>query len=519
VSLSVRTPAYVTLDGLTPVQVESCRRFLTFSDKGVQYLLTRHKQNRWFKANEPEKWLARLEELKAQQKRCLLFESVGKPQLEECGQYFTYSGLKQDLMAHLRIDVSETLVEYPDPKPMAWASPPHMLRPYQVEAAYLCEQHKHCAISLPTGSGKSRVLMELCKRYGLPTIIMAPTKSIAGQLYRDMVKHLGKKYVGMYGDGKKELTKLFTVCIAASLTRVDEDSPAWKWFSTCKVFIADESHMCPADTLEQVCMGVSRLAPYRWFFSATQTRNDGSQMVLKGITGPVVMDLTLKDLVDQGYLAKPLFRMMKVPSNSSFSSMDVQKMTRKHLFCNPDVLRMAAKVANSVIKEHGHRVLILVDEVSQFPLLQPLLKYESRFAHGGVTKENRGTLSPDYWKSDPTDLVARFDNGEFPILVGTGVISMGTDVKSPETVIFLRGGSSVIDIPQSVGRGTRLFTFPDGRQKKSFNFVDFDVHLNDDKYSDSSEWEEDAEISPLHRHALARARMCEKLYPGTMKRM
>jgi superfamily II DNA or RNA helicase len=273
--------------------------------------------------------------------------------------------------------------------------------------------------------------------------------------------------------------------------------------------------MCPADTLEAVCMGVAKEAPYRWFFSATQTRNDGSQMVLKGITGPVAMDLALKDLVDQGYLAKPLFRMMKVVSNSSFQSDDIQEMTRKHLFSNPEVLKAAAKVANSVVASLGHRVLILVDEISQFPLLQPMLKYEARFAHGGVTKDNKKCLPQEYWESDPTDLVARFDNGEFPILVGTGVISMGTDVKTPETVIFLRGGSSVIDIPQSVGRGTRRYTFEDGREKKSFNFVDFDVHLDNGHYQD----EVGDTISPLHRHALARAKMYETLYPGTLRRM
>jgi superfamily II DNA or RNA helicase len=511
--LVVDSPALVRLEGLSGAQRTLARSFLTYTDSGVNYLIQQHKKKRYWKEANPDAWQAHLDELKSQLKACILSEP-------EFGDPTTYSGLAEDLSQELGGVPVQRRIEYPSPSPIPWSTvPEHQARPFQKEMEAALLQARHAAVSVGTGLGKSRSIMDLLHDLGLRACVMAPSQSIARQLHREFTKHLGRKYVGLYGDGRHDVGKLITVGIGASLTRVEPGSDAWDWLSECDVFIADESHLTPARTLEKVCMRLFAKATYRFFFSATQTRMDGTEKVLKGITGPIVYEKSVRSGVDEGYLAKPMFKMLRVRSNSAYSSQDIQKLTREHLFKNADVLNKACDIANKSVKLLGQQVLILVDELDQFPMLQARLQHEVRFAHG---QDNAGDakkrLPKEFWRSDPVELVDRFNAREFPILVGTSCINTGTDIKSVETCIFLAGGKSDIAVPQSVGRTTRggprgvPVIRPDGRQKVACNFVDFAVQLHTEDYDDTDP--ENGTMSPIFRHALARAAIYKSIYPS-----
>src|SRR5205814_3770420 len=127
-----------------------------------------------------------------------------------------------------------------------------------------------------------------------------------------------------------------------SLTRVEKGTSHWKELSQAQVFMADESHLVPSETLARVCLGLCASAPYRFFFSATQMRNDGLDMLLDGITGETVFSMTVKEGVDQGYLARPHFRMVRTSSAEKCFSQDPGRLTRAHLYYNPRVVKHAA---------------------------------------------------------------------------------------------------------------------------------------------------------------------------------
>lgn len=508
--LEVSEPALVRLSGMTPQVVERARRFLTFQDSGVAYMLAQHRKKFQWKRSDPEDWLAHEEELKLKLKRCILFE-------DEKGLY-TYSGLADEISQVLVCDapVVRNLVR-PEPLGMVWAKlPENEARFYQIEAEAALLDVGHGAIEMGTGLGKSRILMNLVHRLGLQTLVVAPSASILSQLVKDFRRHLGERYVGQVGDGKKKFDRLITIATFQSLTRMEPGDEAWEKLSKADVFMVDESHMCPASTLEKVCMGIARNARYRFFVSATQVRGDGSGIVLKGITGPIVYSMTVENGVDKGFLAKPHFKMIRVPSKDRFESIDVTKMTRKHLYYNPDIIEKAARIANQAVAKLGHKVLIQVEEITQFAHLLRHLEFAPRFAHGAAKSDPdlRSKLPEEYWDSDPQELVDQFNNEEFPILVGTSCIGTGTDIKVPETIINLMGGCSPIGIPQAVGRGTRQHTYHDGRRKKSFNFVDFVPLLRTKSYNDKPDRDEEEAHSPQYRHGLSRAAMYKNLYPN-----
>jgi superfamily II DNA or RNA helicase len=178
---------------------------------------------------------------------------------------------------------------------------------------------------------------------------------------------------------------------------------------------------------------------------------------------------------------------------------DPIKATRVNLHQNKNVYKHAASLINHAVTVKNKRVLVQVDTLDQFKyLLDGGLSVEARFAHGGVTKDNKATVPEAHWKSDPMDLVEKFDNGEFPVLVGTSAIGTGVDVKRCNVIINLVGLSSEIEITQNIGRGTRLFP-----GKTECVYIDYDVIENN---------AEDGRLWVLSRHAAKRREIFNSIY-------
>lgn len=466
---------------------DELRRHLKYVDKSVDYQITKFKNGRGWFTNKygAEEYEEKLKELKELRLKTMLFE-------DEHGMW-TYSGIVHRL-ADMFDDKIVREYEFPEAKIIPWAKvPEHAERYYQTAAKDKLLEIRHGGVEIGTGLGKSFIILHLVKQLGLKTVVMAPSTSIAMQLYDDLCEHLGKKRVGFVGDGKKQYDRLVTVAIGASLTRLEPGSDGWEHLSKADVFIADESHLCPADTLTKVCFGLVSNAPYRFFFSGTQMRNDGLDMLLDGITGKIVHTMTVQEGVDQGFLAKPIFRMVRLDSAAQTKSSDPNALTRTHVYYNPQVIKLAAEFANKAVSLMERPTLILIDELEQFSYLLPYLRYEARFAHGGVTKENKKLVPEAYHKSDPKQLVEDFNNGEFPILIGTSCIAIGTNFKNVKFAINLRGGRSPIELKQAVGRTTRLV-----ENKVDCIFTDFAID----------------NIEALARHAKARKEIYAEIYPS-----
>jgi len=469
---------------------------LTYTDKKVEQELIRFKRNgaRWY---GEEEYKLKLAEIKSRIPKCLLFEG------EE--GYWTYSGLSQYVQSKTKYTLVNEVV-YPEPKLLPWdQKPSYEMYPYQKEAMEKLLEAKHAGVEMGTGLGKSFIIANVVKQLGLKTIIMTPSANITEKLLTDFTRWFGKKNVGAFFDGKKETKKLITIGTAQSFTRVKKGSVLWKELQATKVFIVDESHQCPAKTLASVCFGLVKDVPYRFFFSATQFRNDGSDLLLDGITGPIVYRMTVREGVDKGFLAKPIFKMFNAPMNGDYWSNDPLDMTRHHLLYNPSIAKSIGTMANYAVKA-GFPVLILIEEVEQFTKLLPWLSYEVGFAHGSLTEDNRGKVPMEFHKSDPTELVKRFNEGKLPILVGTSCISTGTDIPVVKFLVYWQGGSSEIQVKQAIGRGTRITS-----NKNFCHIVDFKV---DDRHMDSNgRWKR----GPVGRHADIRKEIYDDLYgPVTM---
>lgn len=475
------------------------RHVLTYDDPEVVEKISRLRRRRnWYaRRGDDELWKAEMEGLKSQVKVCLL---------KSCGDHYeTMSGFADRLRRRGYVCTHD--IRGFDFDSIGFPIVGKQLPPryYQREAAQALLEARHAGISLPTGGGKSWIITDIVRRLGDRTIVMAPSVSIARQLYRELLRVFGPKRVGLYGDGSKHSDKQIVVGIAASLTKAD--GKHLENLKKVKVFIADESHLTPARTFEHVCQSIAKDAIFRCFLSATQMRNDGTEIVLEGIVGPIVYEKTLKELVEDQrgpFLARPRFFTVPVRSPKVFWSADWQEMAGVHLWGNKELHKKAAQLANKFVATHKVPVLILIDHVDQLQHLQGWLEHPFQFAHGPLDKERAKTLESRFHKVDNEALVEEFNAGRLPILVGTSCITTGTDLRPTAAIIWLMSGESEIKVRQGIGRGTRLV-----EGKTDFAFVDFDVDIPgiDVDVGRYGEAIDEKRTNPLKRHYRTRSKI------------
>lgn len=444
------TKAYV-LDA-SEIEIELLSKQLSYTNTANQHLLKRHMNNHWLKSKNKDVWDIRLAELRKSVNNCLLHKDGDR--------YFVRPGS----IPYLDIpeDRIENKIIYPKPKKVAWKKMlPYQLYPYQEASVEKLMEIRHGNVELTTGSGKSAIILQLCRDTGLKTCVIAPSRSIFNELLEKFEHHLGKDKVGAFGDGKKRIGKQFTVCIGDSLANLKINTQEWEFFSSMEMMVVDESHTWGADTLETICHGVLQNIPYRMFMSGTQTRGDGTEKLLQSIIGKTVHTLSTKEAIAGGYICDHDFTIVKMESsNPNYQSADALDMKRAHFLRNRNIASFVAQLANASASLRNQQTLVLVEELSQIAILLPLLKAPYAYAHSESSKIKLAEIESSYGtlleKVDIVESVEKFNKSEAKVLIGTSCIATGTNIFPCHNVVNWVGGSSEIKTKQgAVGRSVR----------------------------------------------------------------
>lgn len=431
-------------------ELKGLQKYLSYKNSSVAYQIKNLKKNFYLAQRYGTDYVNRkIKELEEQLVSTLL-HTDGKG-------FYTLSGVADDLRQRFSTPILNQ-IEYPDFKDLPWHIAP-TLTPYDYQNAtvehFVNNPHSHA--ELATGLGKSYIVTLLLKRVGLPTVIVTPSASIARQIYDDTLKAFGKKYVGLYGDGKKEVGKHFLICIGKSLANV-EHKDLIEEFKKYQVFISDESHTLGADLFADFSLKLLGHCPYRWFLSATQERNDGTDLLLQGIIGKKVYEKTIQDGIKEGYLAKLSTLIFDVESASKYTGSNVLKANQEHLYKNIAVVRLVANCAAQAVNS-GKPTLILIDEYEQEKLLKAHMNVPYTFAHGG--------------DKDIHQIVKDFNDGKIMCVVGTSAVSTGTNFKPLQCTINFKANKAGTKVKQgAIGRSTRL---DPASGKKDCKIIDFRI--------------------------------------------
>ena len=262
-------------------------------------------------------------------------------------------------------------------------SPGVVLRPHQVEAFHQLIPYVGMArsgiVKIPCGGGKTLLIAALVREIDLPCVIITVNRMTCTQIKDSLCAQTGMAsedvFVVSADSGsltKQKIPLVFITTYSMLATRLAEtvahtESHRFALDMVCALPHAavafDEVHQVPADCFNKISKKIHRFVT--WGFSGSLMREDGNLYMLKNMVGPVVYQARTVTLVQNGYLSKISRCIVRFPQ--------VKGADR-----NPyKLVALGFLVKNHV--EHGDKILVFFDRLSDLDFAHQLLSHEQLF--------------------------------------------------------------------------------------------------------------------------------------------
>ena len=342
------------------------------------------------------------------------------------------------------------------------------LRDYQTEGISAALAHKKGIVQVHTGGGKTEMMVGvasiLLKDTDMHILICVPTTNLLYQTYNRMVKRgISVNDISLLGDGNKidPTRRVVVATVQSAYKRLDSSPDYMEWLSSVDCLMMDEAHHSKCRTWSTL---IDRVSPeYLLGFTAEPFHKDKNHMVsdliLRGLIGPVIHRVTMDYLVAHGYLAKPCV----VAIDTSYKG-DIYKIIDwaivnkscivKNVLRNNTVRDVAALLINE-----GKKPLLLVQQIAHGQDLAKMISklgYNVYMMTGGrsVSVYLNG-INIDKYVDNDNLVIKDFNDGKIDALIGTSTLDEGVDIPTLSAVILAGGGKGRLKTIQKVGRSLR----------------------------------------------------------------
>lgn len=345
------------------------------------------------------------------------------------------------------------------------------LRDYQLEAIKMSLIYKRGIVQSPTGSGKSNMMIGIGKylleKDTCNILMCVPSTYLLHQTYDNAIAGgIPEDNLCKYGDGNNiDTSKRVVIATIQTLyqrvksSSIEEDLQTW--FDGMKCLILDEVQHIGSMSWYYVA---DKLQPeYLLGFSAEPFYGDREHqirdLISRGTLGPILYRVSMKDLIDRGYLSKPYVVAMKSSYRGNMLTLiNWHSVNKTGIVTNKLRNNLIIEIANTLINL-GKNPLILVQQIAHGSMLALELSKNCKrvaFMTGGstVTYYLDGRELETVKDSDG-DAKKQFLNGNIDALVGTSVLDEGVDLPALSSVILAGGGRSKLKLLQRIGRGLR----------------------------------------------------------------
>ena len=320
-------------------------------------------------------------------------------------------------------------------------------------------------LKMATGSGKTLVATQLIGELKTgPFMFYVLTKDLLDQAYETLSSTLNVS-IGRIGAGHFDI-KDINVCTVQSVIRSIKDDKSFKisdymfdneesWddsdilpyekaVAVRKLLVAtkgiflDESHHASCNMVRDL-MGASPSAYWRYGGTATPYREDNAEIVLQGLFGQKIVDISASYLIDRGYLLTPyiLFDPILHESVPNAYPSAYSKCVSK----NDDFHAHVAKTANHLI-DKNLSTLILVQQYAHGDALKKLIP-NTEFVTGKMSTKKRAQCIQDL--RDKKSLC----------MIATTLADEGLDIPTLDAALLAGGGASATRVNQRIGRTLR----------------------------------------------------------------
>ena len=356
------------------------------------------------------------------------------------------------LLKKWRVSVQvQDLRQRPAEQMPRWTLPDgFVLRDYQSSAVNRAWKVGRGVIDSPPRSGKTILMAELTRLVSAPTVVTAPTESIASQTYDKFlelfkrnewsrqIKDCSSDFYLLTGGPPR--TRIERRAAGKALVFVATDATAAAmsadWWSEIQCWIADERHHQAAKT-HRVINDLAINAFYRFGFTGTNYRTNATEQVaLEAPLGRTIASYTIAEMIERGVLVQgrvefwPVFHpgLRRKKFATAYSEGIVDDDLRNKAIC----------YAALKLREVGRKTLILVHQIKHGEKLQRMIP-GSRFVQGSDGEEVRKAVK---------DL----DDGTIRVLIGSPVVGEGLDCPSADALIYAKGRKARVTHTQDTFR-------------------------------------------------------------------
>lgn len=299
-------------------------------------------------------------------------------------------------------------------------------------------------IEAPTGAGKTYIMgaivSALRDNFGL---VIFNKKQLLMQTY-DKFHEFGLDVGAFHGEFKE--LKPITLVSKQSLPTVYDT-----FKDHTKFILFDEIHEIASGKKSKKLFHGFPHALYRFGFTATVPKEPMANMTLISSFGEVINEVTTKELVDKGTLARPTVYMITINHDHEADNYSYMQEYSERIVTNEDRNLKIKELAEAL----AGRTLIVVDKYEHQDILKKLIP-DGYILNGQDDLETRKKTISKFIKKDKA------------IIIGTNIMQTGISIDEINSVINARGLKSEIPTLQLLGRGLRQ-----SEGKTTVRFYDF----------------------------------------------
>ena len=270
-------------------------------------------------------------------------------------------------------------------------------------------------------------------------------------------------------NNKIDFTKnLYVAMTKTVMSRINKITDYKNWLQSFDLIIIDESHLQDFNNLFEF------FNPKTFVIGATATaERKGSQSSLDEFYQDIVNEISISELIELGFLAKP---------NSFGVSIDLSKVKTKAGDYDNEML---GDLYNQIglydgVYENYQRLTPNKKALIFAPSIKASVKLVDELQKKGLPIKHI-----DSNNKDRTEIIRWFKNTPNALLSNVGILTAGFDEVSIEVIILYRATKSLPLFLQMVGRGSRI-----NESKKEFSILDFGNNITRHGF-----WEDDRDWS------------------------
>lgn len=311
------------------------------------------------------------------------------------------------------------------------------LRDYQKEAIDHIIKDEISLTELCVGSGKTVMAAEIIRRLNYKTLFVVDVSVLLKQTKDEFERLLGIE-VGLITNGEQNWKDINVATIQTVVKFLNnKDKEFMKNLHECNVIIVDEAHCSKSKSYNKLMSNIT--AKYRIGLTGTAYSNGNDSLELYKSFGFPTLKIKLKDLVDRGYLVKPIIKFIKYNMNKGYYYDYDEAYTE--ILGSKERLN---KVKEIIEKHINDNILIITRRLEHADKINEVLGGDVEIIKGSLNKKKRDKF------------IKEMKEGKRKILIGTDkIVQKGLNIPNLNVLINYSANKGSIQTIQSLGRVIR----------------------------------------------------------------